>query len=271
MGENDMYNDTQLYELSYILPNKEKRTKPRIVFTVRLEHFEEIYARMDRVAHLFRNNASTYCGFEVTFARPTSDLFGTIEFGYEKCGFVCLEDGYAHFHVQLNEGERLYCSTLTMKLLTMVLAVPIEGRKSNHLQQVDLELRCEHSTAGYGHAVGGYISSRLMQWLLKKAKHDKNAPMPKEVIRAMKETWSAISLEGQKHWKNHCHGLITPDGRFMLECFGDACDIAIYPDEMRREDYTRFSCHNLDSAKQQVTLLSGLAKMCELAREEETN
>lgn len=58
----------------------------------------------------------------------------------------------------------------------------------------------------------------------------------------------------------------------MLGCFGNACDIDIYPDHTcgeMDEPYVRFSCHNLDTAAQQMTLLAGLAKLCELARAEE--
>ncbi len=53
-------------------------------------------------------------------------------------------------------------------------------------------------------------------------------------------------------------------------CPGDACDVSIYPDQIYGDALgtksVRFACHNLDSAAQQITLIAGIAKLCELAR-----
>lgn len=70
-----------------------------------------------------------------------------------------------------------------------------------------------------------------------------------------------------------CRATIAPDGRFNLKCPGNACEVSIYPDRLYGDNMgtrsVQFSCHNLDGAVQQITLLVGIAKLCELARNKE--
>jgi len=86
----------------------------------------------------------------------------------------------------------------------------------------------------------------------------------------MRQAWVAVVPQDLREWASKCGAWITVDGRFMFECLGDACDVAIYPDSLEGEEGSvEFGCHNLDQARQQVTLLAGLAKLCALARNDE--
>lgn len=271
-----MYNTSQLYEFSFVSPRRRPRTKPRIVITIKTEHLEELDRRLRILADNWLSHANDYCSPDVTFMYPTSDLFGHTEFGYGKCGFVTTNNDETRIEIELSGGVQLYCCTLSIKLLLMALAVPMDIRQSNQTQQVDVEMRCDRfDPNGYNHAVGGYASSRMIVWLQsqgRRSENGHNVPLPGEVVRAMRQAWIAVCSAEQKKWAQECGGYITPDGRFILGCFGNACDIAIYPDHTCGEMTglsVRFSCHNLDSADQQITLLAGLAKLCELARQDE--
>lgn len=267
-----------MYDLSFV-SSTPRSNGPRIIFTTDAKHLNELDKRLRILAERTADHARKYCmspDAEFRFPRDSADLFGVTAFGYNKCGFVTIDDGHTHFHIELVRLPQLHACTLTMKLLAHALAVPVDdGKISNQLQQVDLDMCCEWGDSnGYGHATGGYVSSRLLTWLKnvgKRAPADSiGVPIPEEVLFAMCDTWAAVAKEELCEWVDACSGRIAPDGRFILNCFGNACDLAIYPDEYREGDeFCRFDCHNLDSAAQQVTLLAGLAKMCELAREAE--
>ncbi|HVV38969.1 MAG TPA: hypothetical protein VHD31_01455 [Candidatus Paceibacterota bacterium] len=269
-----MYNTAHVYDLSFVAPTRKPRTKPQIVFTLDEELLSELN---NRLQHLLRRvNAARYCGREVQFWYPTPDLFGRIEFGFEKCGLMTKHDGDVSLRIELSE-EMLFCSTLTINLLAHALIVPFEGRKlSNRPQLIDLETLCDRDRLqGYGHDIGGYVSGGVNAWLRKQGTQvpdDRySIPVPEEVITAMRHAWYAVAAEDQKRWASECGGRIANDGRFMLECFGNACDVAIYPDNAVADEKgsVPFSCHNLDRPDQQITLIAGLAKLCELVRKEE--
>lgn len=268
-----MYNTSQLYELSFVAPNRKPRTKPRIVFSINEGHLPEIIDRLHAISQKWETYAAAYCDADVLFTLPNPDLFGRIEFGYGSCGFVVTGGGRAHFGIELSR-DKVYCCALSMKLLTMALAVPMDERLSNQLQQADLSLRCDRfESKGYGHGVSGYVSTRITQWLLRQTGDDTAVPVPAEIVSAMRSTWSAVAPFGSERWARECRGSIQRDGRFILDCFGDACDLALYPEsvfgDIRDEPFVEIGCHNLDTAEQQLTLLAGFAKLCEIARRDE--
>ena len=269
-----MFNTSQLYELSFVSPRR-SRTKPAIVFTLKAEYLDEVCQRLHTLAQRCQKYADNYCSTEVMFSPLARDIFGNIEFGYGRCGFVIIEDGEARLYIELRGADHAPHSALTISLLATALCLPIEGtHASNQIQQIDIQTRCDSKAHVYGHAVGGYVSSRLRKWL--RAEGEKatgeHAPLPPPVVKAMQETWKAVSGTTYRKSREGCGGSISKDGRFLLVCPGNACDLAIYPDQVFRggsELPVRFSCHNLDTAIQQLTLLAGLAKLCELARSEE--
>lgn len=55
--------------------------------------------------------------------------------------------------------------------------------------------------------------------------------------------------------------------KFVINCPGDAC--GLHPSDWHsfKDEGFEFSCHNVDSAIQQLTLIVGLAKLCDMARE----
>ena len=271
-----MYNTSHLYDLSFVAPNRRPRTKPQLVFTLDERHFEELLHRLQKVAACIAEEK--YLDYPAAFLLPTPDLFGRIEFGYGRCGFVTRDGEQMSLRIELDQAK-LHHAVLTIYVLTGSLLVPFdtERKSANRTQQIDINTNCvQGSLHGYGHSVGGYVSSEIVEWITRqwqKGPSDKwmhFTQAPEEVTTAMRQAFSAVVDTDKKRYTKDCGGSFTEDGRFILQCFGNACDVAIYPDSFYPDDGhgAQFSCHNLDNAYQQVTLLAGLAKMCELARQD---
>lgn len=270
-----MNDNPYVYDLSFVSSGKSRTTKPQIVFTFKEKYLEELSKRL----YIFLGSIDTVAYFdsEAKFSFPCPGLFGNIEFGFGRCGLVTFRDEEVDLCIELKEGEGLFHATLTIYLLTKALTLSFENSSGipNREQQINLETVCERRrSGGYGHAISGYISSQVIAWLREQAKripeNANSVSVPKDVIKAMREVWSAVSEKDLKKYAEHCSGSITEDGRFILQCFGNACDVAIYPDSFSfgTDHLAKFECHNLDNASQQVTLIAGLAKLCENARKE---
>lgn len=271
-----MFDTEHVYDLSFIPPSEEQKT-PHIIFTTHSAHLPEIQQRLHILVDRYKGTAIQYMG-------PGAFLFPVEEsaekrFGYGKCGFLTHEGDLVHWHLELKSSHLRYC-TLTIHLLVIALSVPMENVRglSNRPQQINLHTRCDPRGDAHAHGMSGRISGEIMKWLKKHAKGMPKGhyylPLPAEVTDAMTTAWRAVSIPKLKKYGSGCKGFVCDDGRFILQCFGDACDLAIYPDSYseRHDDTTygvEFSCHNLDRADQQITLLAGLAKIYELAREQE--
>jgi len=88
-----------------------------------------------------------------------------------------------------------------------------------------------------------------------------------EAIRAMVTT--SEFMIGPDTWnETHFRAEVRKNGRFSMDCPGDAC--SLYPDDWS-DDENRgygFSYHNLDTPIQQLTFIAGLAALCDRARKE---
>jgi len=60
-------------------------------------------------------------------------------------------------------------------------------------------------------------------------------------------------------------------GRIYISCPGEACDVLMEPNHYNSKSGGEISCHNVDSAFQQITLLTGLAKLCDLWEEQNSS
>jgi len=72
-------------------------------------------------------------------------------------------------------------------------------------------------------------------------------------------------LFGIQNYLSHYDTRIS-NGRFTINCPGDAC--GLYPSEWYdfKDEGFKFSCHNVDSPAQQLTLLVGFAVLCDKVR-----
>lgn len=265
------------YDLGFYPGNKRKKLPPAITFTIKESDFKAIVNRMRQYAERFYTHSKQYLqDFDTHFTLPSFDLFGRHSCGFGNCARIEHKDNEVVFLVEIGKKERIYFATLTIHALSICLQYS-DDIPRNHEQQLDLSVRTDRQAPGWGHMLGGYIAMSVVRWIAHYAKEHAvydtywSTPMHPAVVQAMHTTWKAMSEREMKQWYRDAGGQMSQEGRFVLICFGNACDIAIYPDIPMHEDmeYVQFSCHNLDSADQQLSLLAGLAMLLTLARKSE--
>lgn len=197
-------------------------------------------------------------------------------FGLGSCAYVVSNDDVSEIRFPFTAAN-LRRTSMTIHVVLIALSVRSsevdEGRLSNRMQLCEIQTRC--STAWpYGHAVSGYIFPSFRKWLVGLTEERREEVCVKAAA-AIQATWYALHGKGHDGRKmSRDFGIrasISEDGRFYLKCPGDACDLSIYPDGMWSDDPQHscdFSCHNLDSAPQQLSLLSGLAVLMACALED---
>jgi hypothetical protein len=264
------------YALGFFPGHKRKKLPPAITFTIKHSAFEHVINTMRLYQDRFYEHTKKYLkGLDTHFTLPSYDLFGRSMFGFGNCGRFEKKDDELTFFVEIGKSEAIYFATLTIHALSITLHTE-ENVPTNREQQVELSTRTDRQAFGWGHILSGNIAMSAVRWIAHYAKghalYDSywSTPMHPDVVAAMRTTWIAMSDKRMRQWSRDNSGVMSQDGRFILSCFGNACDIAIYPDIFMHEEleYVQFSCHNLDSADQQLTLLAGLAKLLELARKD---
>jgi hypothetical protein len=267
-----MLQKAHIYDLFFVSSAEGKTKHPQFLFVLKATHYERFVSMLHRVVGLNESLARMYLRRYVAFALPDPDLFGHRVLGYGRLGQAAFVDNEFLIRLPIMPKKALSLLTLTIHVLFDTLCLPlVEGEESNQEQQFSFFTSCKEDI--HGHYLGGQISPSLYRWLLKKGRTgegENDVSMPEVVIEAMKEAWKAGGGKISRMSVRDFRGSITHDGRFMLACPGNACDVAIYPDMVYGEDHgADISCHNLDSALQQVTLLCGIAKLSELALQEQ--
>jgi len=265
------------YDLAFMSPQENTQKVPQLVFIINTQHLTELKERLRVIASKSKARSETYLGKASDFAIFYPNLFGDIKFGYGSCGCLRTQSDKYYLYLPLSSHptSRRY-TTLTIQVLTFALGLPFtkEAARSDRQQEVILNTSCE--AGDYGHAVGGFLSESVIDWLKSYAKNNvqyrgiiESTKMHPEVVAAMKTTWLAVSDHMTRRYASDCnHSFVSTSGAFTLNCFGNACDLSVYPDQFLGEgcEAVNIGCHNLDYADQQLTLLAGLAKICQLAR-----
>jgi hypothetical protein len=205
-------------------------------------------------------------------------------FGYGRCGILADQEFDAGFALPLSR-ERVKETTLTIEALIAVLNfVRIGGAdgikpRSNKLQLIWLDYCCSRGGLN-SHALGGNFHPEFGKWCVRRgqdiSQEEPQAfseesfigqPFPhSSVKKAMRAAWSATAPRGSLQFKSSCRAGLKPSGHFALVCLGS--NVAPFPDltpVMDAEWGGRFTCWNMDSAHQQLTLLAGVAALYELA------
>ncbi len=272
-----MFDESHIYDLAFQSPDRKLGTAPELIFIINRLHLPELQQRLWRITYTSQATAERYHkGAHVLFTLPEPDLFGNKEFGYGRCGYYTEEGNDVWLRIQLGPGDRTYHCALTIHMLTQALGAPFDTVvPSNQGQQFMLETLADNfRTQGWGHQVGGYLCEPVIAWLQTYAKNEGaegewgSVPLPAVVLKAMRETWYTTNTGKGRSWASDIRGYIRASGHFTLICFGNACDLALYPEQPTHVgcEFSYVGCHNLDTAWQQLTLLAGMAKLCELAR-----
>lgn len=114
----------------------------------------------------------------------------------------------------------------------------------------------------HGGSLSGEISIPLYNSLKTFGEHAELS----EAIHAMKITHD--TMVGNRELYQHSFNAYVKKGFFIINCPGDAC--GLHPSDWYTHEGQgyEFSCHNVDSAIQQITLLVGLATLADMAKKE---
>ena len=265
------------YDLAFLFPYGKLRPVPEIVSIINKKYLPETLSRLHDLRVDYGEYINAYINQDEAYlSLLTPDLFGYREFGFGSCGYATFKDGKVYLHLPLRPHPWTQYVSLTIFLLTKALGYPFKDHPPNNRQQdLILSTMAEFRSGGYGHAVGGWVFESILNWLRQYAqKNDSPSsdriPLHPRIIRAQKVTLRAISSSeiDTRMIKHDICGWVRHSGAFTLNCPGNACDLSVYPSGLDEDsNHAQLSCHNLDSAEQQIILLAGLSQICQLARE----
>ncbi len=267
---------TRVYGLSFRPPSVENGIQyPELVCTVSKDTAYKLETILTKRSERLMESVKAYLSdADMLWQDPQFSLgFGFVRhFGYNACGYVQELDTESRYHFPLvpNHTEAV---ALTLSHMFLFLDLDNESTPetervgSNRQQLMTFTTRCEHVVMGWGHIISGYAYPALRAWLSNRGIRGDNDPLS-SVRDAMKIAYVHLNPEHAELLVGMCDARLHSSGRFLLECPGNACDVAIYPDNdfgPETDGPTQISCHNLDSAMQQLTLLVGLAALHQLA------
>ena len=273
----------RVYDLSFVPPKpSEGRTRSEIVITV-LPRYAEVIDKQLESAQGMEEAFVAWCAkFQLTDVqwRSTADLFSSqmaTPFGLNGCALRSADDQEVRYRFPLNPAT---CLLVALTLHAFVHALEyclynpalqkLHGSNFDQLMHVRVGWRPDIAmTAGYGHPLMGFVAPPLRAWLVKVAADpERLEEVENRLAHVIRTAWLTGKPKKKVDPYDQTFVNITDDGRFILQCFGNACDVAIYPDHCSdwESGYaTEFNCHNLDAPLQQLTLLAGLATLHELA------
>lgn len=257
------------YDLLFEDSNCSPLKAPTLGFAIAAANKEELDERLTRLAAQDEQRAAKYFEELVQFERPTQDLTGNSCFGYGNCSIASTVNDTLVLRIVVTP-ESLSSAVRNVHLLTEALTVPFEHTRGGY-QQIDVDTICTNIVVGCGHAVTGHVYDDFVRWLVQYGKRfdtpRERYQLPQSVLAGMRDMEHILSkgfmipLDGESYG-----GWITSSGQFVLRCIGDACDLSMDDEpHVGDESFGEFSCHNLDSAMQQMILLAGLATLYELA------
>jgi hypothetical protein len=244
------------YEPSHLAPSG----KPELYFVFGKHVFPGFVVR---TRQFITSQGDVFKTFHTYFEKETPFAISEERFGFGECAYMKRLGGDWEIRLpMIREHVSHLAATISCIAQCGALYLAPENRAQFGGQQIELNTITRMEM--HGHSMWGRVYPALGRWL--KAQH---GHLDTSVVRAMQSVWKEVCHPGHEEYARECSARLWNDGRFAFECFGDACDLAIYPDEGEcdlESGHTRFSCHNLDTASQQLTLLAGLAQMLTIAR-----
>jgi len=121
----------------------------------------------------------------------------------------------------------------------------------------------------HGGSLDGTYSAPLTQWL---SSFQPNTEILK-TTEAMIQVWEKMFGKVDEYDRHNFYAKVAyKNGWLNVSCHGDRC--GLHPADSWGPKFGegyRFSCHNVDTPAQQITLLAGLAALCDRAKKEIKN
>jgi hypothetical protein len=196
--------------------------------------------------------------YEITTHRPCMDCSGTGKNEFEESCHYCNGD-----KVEIVMDYRNVSISAISLALFFDRAHFYQGETLSKKPQL-LLLNTIVQAGLHGGSLGGKFGPEMAEYL-----HLLTDGSFKKLTRAMMFAHSSM-VKFRAH-DEFCFRYGGDNGRIYLSCPGNACDILMEPYNFNTKSGGEISCHNVDSAFQQITLLVGLAKLCDLWEEQNSS
>jgi len=251
--------NARLYDLS--IAHAEEGKIPELVFRPKFSAHGEVWELIKQELHI--------CNYGQLSLLPEPLVYGPRE-----CGRY--DDGDdPRFTVRLKPGTSPHelAQVMQTTLWALNVAGRKEGKESNYLSLAEPLLLCDPSRDQHGYSISGWLHEAFLKWLgtCECLSEDAYDSLVADIIAIMRAVWVVMAPEEQRDYVSDCHFSIH-EGRFSFHCFGNACDMSLYPDQVADGTdvgdhiFVSFGCHNVDWPWQQLTLLAGFAVLLETVR-----
>jgi len=187
---------------------------------------------------------------------PDCNGTGKDEFLLREC-FHCDGSGKETFL----EWGQIYAISASLTVFFTFSQFPIEETSSQLHQLFTIKTVADKDM--HGGSLWGEFSIPFTDWLISLGQVD----LP-EVVHAMQVTHKQLFGQLKEFDKYSFRACLRESGSIIIDCPGNAC--GIHPEiNTRWEGFGyKFTCHNVDTPWQQLTLLTALAVLHDRAREE---
>ncbi len=253
-----------VYDLDFIPRDISLSRKSEIVCTMSTATFERLMPHILDLVVVNEDRINSYLP-----KKSWRFLQGEKGFvGYGACCRLEQQDGDVHLYFELRSAT-VRETVVTLVLLTYALRGCFTSSDVKKVEKPQLlDIATYFNPTPHGYCPEGRTFPAFGRWLVKQSEKQGWDSMLK-VRESMMEAWQAVAPRAVRKYANDCSCSFSDDGRFALGCFGDACDMAIYPEGVIgsvAEYGARINSHNVESPYEQLTLVAGLAEMWGLAR-----
>ncbi|MEI6420166.1 MAG: hypothetical protein WCO30_00905 [bacterium] len=167
------------------------------------------------------------------------------------------------------DWEKAFALSASVTLLASALWLAQETERtqlSDKKQLLTLNLIVERGT--HGGSLGGDFSPSFINFLKTFDEKHHFESVRIAMTRAYQHMWRPNNPKQDSRYERHQFSAWQSlPGNLILDVPGDACGIHPSPDvrKIAENDGCEWTCHNVDSPLQQLTLITGLAAMCDLA------
>ena len=183
-------------------------------------------------------------------------------FADENC-IICKGEGISYIY----DWKEAFALSATFTLLFTYLHTTEKSIDSKSRNQLITVYTNTHKEA-HGGSLYGEFSKAIVSWM-------KNIGCVESFLNSLKIVTTkaygkmyGCKLDKVEIFDAYDFKMMMKNGRLIMDCPGNSCGInpsEDYWDEKEETGY-KFSCHNVDSPMQQLTLLAGLAALHDMAR-----
>ena len=184
-------------------------------------------------------------------------------FADENC-IICKGEGISYFY----DWQKAFALSATFTLLFTYLypqRKPIDSTTSRHQLITVCTITQKKADGG---SLFGEFSKAIVSWMKSIGCEESFLNSLKMVTTKAYGKMYGCKLDKIEVFDAYDFKMMIKNGRLIMDCPGDAC--GLHPSEdyggEKEETGYKFSCHNVDSPMQQLTLLAGLAALHDEAR-----